>query len=474
MRIPQGIGPFHIIGIGGIGMSAVAEILMELGYEVQGSDMKESANVDRLRQRGIRVFVGHDAVNLVGARYVVISSAVKPGNPEFDAARLKGIPIISRAEMLAELMRFCSTVSVTGTHGKTTTTSMIAHLFDKAGLNPTAMSGGIINDWGTNARHGTGQWMVVEADESDGTFIRLPTEIGVVTNIDPEHLDYYGSIESMHLAFRTFFERIPFYGCAVACIDHPVVRDLLDDLNRENRRRVLTYGVAEDADLRLENARTSGQNSTFDIVCGPRMKGGQRMIENVTLPSPGHYNILNALAAVAVCAEVGITDDQIREGMATFGGVKRRFTYTGSWNGADFFDDYAHHPVEISAVLKAARSAAKGRVIAIMQPHRYSRLKDFFDDFASSFGDADAVLIAPVYAAGEEPIEGFDHRTLANRIREKGGAGAIAIEVEQEVAPVLSQIVQPGDLVIGLGAGSITEWSHALPHQLASVRKASA
>ncbi|MEO0618330.1 MAG: UDP-N-acetylmuramate--L-alanine ligase [Pseudomonadota bacterium] len=474
MRIPEGIGPFHIIGIGGIGMSAVAEILVELGYDVQGSDQKESANVDRLRKRGIRVFVGHDAVNLVGARYVVISSAVKPGNPELDAARLKGIPIISRAEILAEIMRFCSTVSVTGTHGKTTTTSMIAHLFDSAGLNPTAMSGGIINDWGTNARHGTGQWMVVEADESDGTFIRLPTEIGVVTNIDPEHLDYYGSVEAMHLAFRTFFERIPFYGCAVACIDHPVVRDLLSELHRENRRRVLTYGVSEDADVRPQVHGNQGQTTHFDIHCGPRVKGGQRTISGVRLPVPGHYNTLNALAAMTVCAEVGIADEQILAGLATFGGVKRRFTHTGSWNGAEFFDDYAHHPVEIEAVLSAARSTTNGRVIAIMQPHRYTRLRDLFDDFAKSFGNADAVLVAPVYAAGEEPIEGFDHRTLADRIRELGGAGAIAIEMQQEVAPVLSQIVQPGDLVIGLGAGSITEWSHALPAQLAAVHQVSA
>ncbi|MGI9408182.1 MAG: UDP-N-acetylmuramate--L-alanine ligase [Hyphomicrobiaceae bacterium] len=474
MRIPHGIGPFHIVGIGGIGMSAVAEILMELGYEVQSSDMKESANVDRLRQRGIRVFIGHDAVNLVGARYVVISSAVKPGNPELDAARLKGIPIISRAEMLAELMRFCSTVSVTGTHGKTTTTSMIAHLFDAAGLNPTAMSGGIINDWGTNARHGTGDWMVVEADESDGTFIRLPTEIGVVTNIDPEHLDYYGSVEAMHMAFRTFFERIPFYGCAVAGIDHPVVRELLDDLHRENRRRVLTYGVSEDADLRLHDHRSEGAMSVFNVACGPRVKGGQRILENLRLPSPGHYNVLNAMAAVAVGAEVGISDEQIRAGLASFGGVKRRFTHTGSWNGAEFYDDYAHHPVEITAVLKAARETARGRVIAIVQPHRYSRLQDFFAEFCNAFADADAVLVAPVYAAGEEAIEGVDHRALANGIREADGTGAIAIEIEQEIAPVLSQIVQPGDLVIGLGAGSITEWSHALPGQLAAVQRASA
>ncbi|MEL7240621.1 MAG: Mur ligase family protein, partial [Planctomycetota bacterium] len=274
---------------------------------------------------------------------------------------------------------------------------------ETGGLNPTAMSGGIINDWGTNARHGTGQWMVVEADESDGTFIRLPTEIGVVTNIDPEHLDYYGTVEAMHLAFRTFFERIPFYGCAVACIDHPVVRELLAELHRENRRRVLTYGVAEDADIRPDNVRAEGRTTRFDVLCGPRVKGGQRRIEGLTLPIPGYYNMLNALAAATVGAEVGLPDDKIVHGLASFGGVKRRFTFTGSWNGADFFDDYAHHPVEIAAVLNAARHAARGRVIAIMQPHRFTRLRDLFDEFAASFGDADAVLVAPVYAAGEAP-----------------------------------------------------------------------
>lgn len=471
MRIPHGIGPFHIVGIGGIGMSAIAEILLELGYTVQGSDMKESANVQRLRERGIRVFIGHDAVNLVGARYVVVSTAVKPGNPELDAARVRGLPVIRRAEMLAELMRFHSTVSVTGTHGKTTTTSLIAHLFDVGGLEPTAMSGGIINDWGTNARHGKGDWMVVEADESDGTFMALPTQIGVVTNIDPEHLDYYGSVDAMHLAFRTFFNNIPFYGVSVACIDHPVVRSMLDDLGREKRRRVLTYGVAPDSDLRLIDPEAKGAGMVFSVATSPKVTGGQRLIEGLHLPVPGHYNMLNALAAFAVCSEVGIEDETIRSGLSSFGGVKRRFTPTGEWNGVAFYDDYAHHPVEISAVLGAARKVTQGRLIAIAQPHRYSRLHDLFDDFAGCFAEADAVLVAPVYAAGEAPIEGATHQTLADAIRAKGGTDAIAVESEHELAPILSRFARPGDLVIGLGAGTITEWSHALPTQLAEMRR---
>ncbi|MEE9590348.1 MAG: UDP-N-acetylmuramate--L-alanine ligase [Hyphomicrobiaceae bacterium] len=470
MRIPPGIGPFHILGIGGIGMSAIAEILVELGYKVQGSDLKESANVKRLRARGIKVFVGHDAANLGDAQYVVISSAVKPDNPEFDAARLNGIPVIRRAEMLAELMRFHSTVAVTGTHGKTTTTSLIAHLFDVAGLEPTAMSGGIINDWGTNARHGHGEWMVVEADESDGTFISLPTQIGVVTNIDPEHLDYYGSVEAMNLAFKTFFRTIPFYGCAVACIDHPVVRQMLQELGHEKRRRVLTYGVAEDADLRLVELSQEGANTRFSAALTDRVAGGDRLLTDLILPSPGHYNALNALAAIAVAAEIGIGDDIVRQGLQSFGGVKRRFTPTGTWNDVNFYDDYAHHPVEIEAVLRAARNVATGRVIAIVQPHRYSRLRDLFDEFCSSFKDADAVIVAPVYAAGEEPIDGIDHYALTKGIKENGKLEVVAIKSELELTPLVARFCRPGDLVIGLGAGTITEWSHSLPNELNDVR----
>ncbi|MBI1384282.1 MAG: UDP-N-acetylmuramate--L-alanine ligase [Rhizobiales bacterium] len=472
MRIPPGLGPFHIIGIGGIGMSAIAEILMELGYTVQGSDQRDGANIKRLRERGARVFVGHDPVNLIGARYVVISSAVKPGNPELEAARARGIPIIRRAEMLAELMRFHSTVAVTGTHGKTTTTSMIAHLFDVGGLDATAMSGGIINDWGSNARHGKGEWMVVEADESDGTFIALPTQIGVVTNIDPEHLDYYGSVEAMQLAFKTFFNNIPFYGTCVAGIDHPVVRRLVEELGREKRRRVLTYGEADDSDLRIAGMAQQGAMMRFDAELSDRTTGGARRLGDLMIPVPGRHNVLNALAAIAVASEVGIPDARIREGLASFGGVKRRFTPTGTWNGVSFYDDYAHHPVEIAAVLSAARRATSGRVIAIMQPHRFSRLNDLFEEFCGCFGDADAVLVAPVYAAGEEPIPGRDHRTLAHAIKARGGCDAIAVESERELAPILVRYAKPGDLVIGIGAGTVTDWSHGLPTELAAMRRA--
>ena len=470
MHIPPGIGPFHIIGIGGIGMSAIAEILMELGFAVQGSDQAESANVVRLRERGVQVSVGHDPANLAGAAYVVISSAVKPGNPELDAARTQGIPIIDRAEMLAELMRYHSTVSVTGTHGKTTTTSMIAHLFDHAGLEPTAMTGGIINDWGSNARHGKGAWMVVEADESDGTFVRLPTQIGVVTNIDPEHLDYYGSVEAMHMAFRTFFERIPFYGALVAGIDHPVVRRIVEELGRERRRRVITYGVAEDADLRLVEARQVGAAMHFDAALSKRVEGGARTLRALEVPVPGHYNALNALAAIAVATEVGIEDEAIRTGLRGFGGVKRRFTHTGTWNGVDFYDDYAHHPAEIASVLEAARAATQGRVIAIAQPHRYTRLKALFEEFARCFDGADAVIVAPVYGAGEAPIAGVDHGALAARINEVGDVAVHTIEDAAELAPLIAEMARPGDLVIGLGAGTVTNWSHNLPRELAARR----
>ncbi len=481
MQMPKDIGPFHIVGIGGIGMSAIAEILFELGYEVQGSDQRDSANVQRLRERGLRVFIGHDKINLAGikghpgmgrrAGYVVVSTAVRPDNPELVEARAQGIPIVQRKEMLAELMRFHDTVSVTGTHGKTTTTSMIAHLFDVGGLEPTAMSGGIINDWGTNARHGQGNWIVVEADESDGTFMALPTKIGVITNIDPEHLDYYGSVEAMHLAFRTFIASIPFYGTAVAGIDHPVVRSILEDLGREKRRRVISYGVADDANVRLVSSSVEGAGSRFSIAVRGEVSGGERLVEDLFLPLPGHYNMLNAMAAFAVAAEAGMTDDQIREGLASFGGVKRRYTFTGTWNGVNFYDDYAHHPVEIAAVLAAAKRSTTGRVIAIVQPHRYSRLASLFDEFCQCFGDADAILVAPVYAAGETPINGRDHRALVEGIRRAGKADAIAVDSEADLMPILARFAQPGDTVLGLGAGNVTEWSHALPNDLAEFRQ---
>ncbi len=467
MQMPRDIGPFHIIGIGGIGMSAIAEILVAKGYTVQGSDQKESANVRRLRSKGIRVFVGHDAVNLIGARYVVISTAVKPTNPELAAARAKNLVIIRRAEMLAELMRLYSTVSVTGTHGKTTTTSLLSHIFTEAGIEPTVITGGIINAWGSNARLGTGKWMIVEADESDGTFTRLPTEIGIVTNIDPEHLDYFGSVEAMHHEYAMFMKNIPFFGLAVVCIDHPVVRDMVEKLGlRNDGRRLLTYGASKDADLVLENVSIDGSVTKFDAVLKASVKGGSRRLEGWTVPIPGVHNALNALAAIAVSTEAGIEDAKIKAAMGSFSGVKRRFQFTGEWNGVSIYDDYGHHPAEISAVLAAARRGAKGRVLAIVEPHRYTRVRDLFTDFSSCFGDADAVIVAPLYTAGEAPIEGIDNHALASGIRTHGHRLVRAVDNPADLVPAVKELCRPGDSVVFLGAGNSTEWAHALPDWL--------
>jgi UDP-N-acetylmuramate--alanine ligase len=469
MQMPREIGTFHIIGIGGIGMSAIAEILLAKGYSVQGSDQKDSANVRRLRAKGVRVFIGHDAVNLVGARFVVISSAVKAGNPELEAARAKGVPVIRRAEILAELMRLYSTVSVTGTHGKTTTTSLIAHIFASAGADPTVISGGIIQDWGTNARLGKGEWMIVEADESDGTFVRLPTQIGIVTNIDPEHLDYFKSVENMHREFETFFRNIPFYGLAVTCIDHPVARDMIERLElRRDGRRLLTYGTASGADLTLRGISQERDSIVIDADLGARVRGGERAIRGWAVPVAGQHNALNALAAIAAASEAGIPDAAIRAALATFTGVKRRFELTGSWNGASIYDDYGHHPAEIAAVLAAARAGARGRVVAVFEPHRYSRVHDLFGEFCACFRDADSVVVAPLYSAGEAPIQGIDQHTMAEGIRATGHASATSIANVHDLVPVLRRQVQPGDMVICLGAGTSTEWAHALPGWLAA------
>lgn len=464
MQMPRDAGNFHIIGIGGIGMSAIAEILMAKGFKVQGSDQKESANVQRLRSKGIRVFIGHDPVNLIGAHYVVISSAVKSGNPELDAARKKNLPIIRRAEMLAELMRLYATVSITGTHGKTTTSSLASHVFAAAGLDPTVITGGIINEWGSNARLGQGRWMLVEADESDGTFTRLPTQIGVVTNIDPEHLDYFKSVDAMHREYAAFFHNIPFYGLAVTCVDHPVAREMIEVLGlRRDGRRLLTYGVREGADFRLTGLQADGHFSSFDFDMSERVRGGARSAHGWRLPFLGEHNVLNALAAVAVASEVGISDEHIRAGLASFSGVKRRFQLTGTWNGVAIFDDYAHHPVEIASVLNAARGGARGRVIAIVEPHRYSRVRDLFGDFCACFAAADNVIVMPLYSAGETPIEGIDAQSLADGIRSTGHPAVRAIGGTGDLVEIVRGTARDGDMVVCMGAGASTEWAHALP-----------
>ncbi len=466
MQMPRDVGTFHIIGIGGIGMSAIAEILLAKGYTVQGSDQKDGANVRRLRAKGIRIFIGHDAINLVGARTVVISTAVKKGNPELDAARAKGLQIVRRAEILAELMRLYQTVSVTGTHGKTTTTSLISHIFTEGSLDPTVITGGIINAWGSNARLGKGPWMIVEADESDGTFTKLPTEIGIVTNIDPEHLDHFKTVENMHREFEAFYKNIPFYGLTVTCTDHPVVREMIERLAlRNDGRRLLTYGAGEGCDLMLKGISFDRGQMLFDADLGPRVKGGARQLRAWSLPLPGHHNALNALSAIAVATEAGVPDDTIRAALANFSGVKRRYQVAGTWNGLTIYDDYGHHPAEIAAVLAAARGGARGRIIAIVEPHRYTRVRDLFGEFCACFKDADSVIVAPLYSAGEQPIEGIDQHSLARGIA-AAGKPVVAIDSAREIVPLLRRHGRSGDSVIFLGAGQSTEWAHALAEWL--------
>ena len=467
MKMPETIGLVHFVGIGGIGMSGIAEVLHNLGYDVQGSDMAESANVERLRAKGIAVSIGHRAENLGDAEVVVASSAIKADNPERIGAQERNLPIVRRAEMLAELMRFKKSIAIGGTHGKTTTTSMVGTLLEAGGLDPTVINGGIINAYGTNARMGDGDWMVVEADESDGTFLKLPADVVVVTNIDPEHLDHYGTFDKAKEAFRDFVENVPFYGFGVMCLDHAEVQALV---SRITDRRVVTYGENPQAEVRFEYLRNEGINSFFNIHARDRKDGSICTMKELSLPMPGLYNISNATAAIAIALELGVNEEGIRKGLAQFSGVKRRFTHTGSWNGVTIIDDYAHHPVEISSVLKAARTAAgEGRVIAIKQPHRFTRLRDLFSEFSSCFNDADTVLVAPVYRAGEEPIEGFDEVSLVAGLKSGGHRDARVIENENEIAALIAQIAKPGDYVIFLGAGSVSQWANALPDELAKL-----
>ncbi len=459
--LPLDIGVLHFVGIGGIGMSGIAEVLLSLGYQVQGSDLKETPITERLQGLGARVFIGQRAENVEGARVVVISSAIKPGNPELDAARAAALPVVRRAEMLAELMRLRQNVAVAGTHGKTTTTSLVAALLDGGGLDPTVVNGGIIQAYGSNARIGAGDWMVVEADESDGTFVKLPATIAVVTNIDPEHLDHYGDFQGAKDAYLAFVSNIPFYGLAVCCIDHPEVQALI---GRIDGRRVVTYGLSRQADVRAESLRWEGGAGRFDVAL--RTPDGVRRIEDLSMPIPGEHNVQNALAAIAVAVELKIGDAAIRKALAAFRGVKRRFTRVGDWNGVAVIDDYGHHPVEIAAVLKAARAACTGRLIAVHQPHRYSRLHDLFEDFCGCFNDADLVAIADVYAAGEAPVPGVSRDALVGGLRAHGHRAVRALEGPEALAPLVAAEARPGDMVVCLGAGTITQWANALPDAL--------
>ncbi len=460
--IPFDIGPVHFVGVGGIGMSGIAEIMLKLGYVIQGSDAKASANTKRLEKLGARIFIGHDAAHVEGASAVVYSTAVKTDNPEYVAAREKRIPLVRRAEMLAELMRLQFSIAVGGTHGKTTTTSMVACLLDAGGLDPTVVNGGIINAYGTNAKVGEGDWIVVEADESDGSFLRLKSTVAIVTNIDAEHLDHWGDFEAVKKGFRDFVENIPFYGFAAVCVDHPEVRALAAAV--ENRRLV-TYGVNPQAEVRADNVEMAPDGAWFDAVIRP-LEGDEIRIDKLHLPMPGWHNVANALAAIAVARELGVDADGIRAGLKSFGGVRRRFTTTGEVGGVRIVDDYGHHPVEIAAVLKAARQVATGKVVAVVQPHRYTRLRDLMEEFSACMSDADTVIVADVYPAGEQPIEGVDREALAEGIRRYGHRRVLILPDVESLPALIAEETAAGDLVVFLGAGDITQWAYALPEQL--------
>ena len=460
-RVPLDVGTIHFVGIGGIGMSGIAEIMHNLGYTVRGSDTADNANVKRLRRMGIPIIVGHKASNIDGAHVVVYSSAIKAGNAEFDAARAQSVPLVRRAEMLAEIMRLRSCVAIAGTNGKTTTTTMVAALLDAGGFDPTVVNGGIINAYGTNARLGAGEWVVVEADESDGTFLKLPMTVAVVTNADPDHLDFYGTFDKMRDAFQRFIENVPFYGFAVLCLDHPEVQAMV---GRIQDRRLITYGFSPQANVRATNVRFAQGAAHFDIVITDRRKGTQSRMDGMTLPMPGEHNVQNALAAVTVARNLGIPDETIRRALSEFRGVGRRFTKVGEWKGAAIIDDYAHNPFKIAAALKAARQAYSGQIVAIVQPHRYTRLRDTFEQFAKCLNDADIAIIAPVYAAGEAPIEGINRDTYADALRAHGHRDVRVLESAEDLPELIRSLENTlgSGAIVFLGAGSITQWANGL------------
>jgi UDP-N-acetylmuramate--alanine ligase len=467
--MPLSIGTIHFVGIGGIGMSGIAEVLHTLGYSVQGSDLADGANVRRLREAGIPVVVGHNEENLGQAQVVVVSTAVKPDNPEVRAARARLLPVVRRAEMLAELMRLRWSIAIGGTHGKTTTTSLIAAVLEAAKLDPTVINGGIINAYGTNTRLGAGDWMVVEADESDGSFLRLPATIAVVTNMDPEHLDHWGTTEAMVLGYEHFVQNVPFYGFAVLCIDHPAVQQMIPRLSD---RRIITYGFSPQADVRAERVVADRLGATFEATVTDRVRNRSRKTGPFRLPMLGHHNVQNALAAVAIGMEMEIDDATLRSAFAAFRGVKRRFTKTGEAGGITVIDDYGHHPVEIAAVLKAARQAGARDVVAVVQPHRFTRLASLFEEFCTCMNDAGTVVVADVYAAGEAPIEGVDRDALVEGLRMRGHRSVVPLPGPEHLAEMIHAIARPGDFVVCLGAGNITQWAAALPGQLAELQGA--
>jgi UDP-N-acetylmuramate--alanine ligase len=470
----QEVGLIHFIGIGGIGMSGMAEILHNLGYRVQGSDLNESYITERLQKNGIKVIFGHHPQNIEGVSLIVKSTDIQDSNVEIKAAFKESIPVIKRCDMLAEIMRCKPAISVSGTHGKTTTTSMIATVFDGAQMNPTVINGGVINQFNTNAYVGDGDYIIAEADESDGTFIKIPSYIAVVTNIDPEHLNYYGTFANVKTAYKTFIENIPFYGFAVLCYDHPVVREIGAQIID---RRIIKYGVeADDLDIKAVNITQDQEGMAFDVIFSSNFMKRNRLnsqqIEGMKLRAYGQHNVLNCLSAIAIGIEKGISIALLQKSLANFRGVKRRFTQTGEVRGIRIIDDYAHHPEEIKVTLNAARMVANmrgGKVIAVMQPHRYTRLQSLMEEFAQSFDDADEIIISEVYSAGEQSIANITSEKLIEKIKQYSSQSVYKLDDPLKLAEKINKLAKSSDLVVLLGAGSITKWAYDLPQQLEKI-----
>ena len=458
-RLPFELGVIHFIGIAGIGMSGIAEVMSNLGYSVQGSDIVSSKITVRLQNIGINIFLGHNARNLENVEVAVVSSAIRGDNVELLEARQRGIPIVKRAEMLAELMRLKLNVAIAGTHGKTTTTSLVSAVFDKAGLDPTVINGGIIRAYNSNVRIGTGEWMVVEADESDGTFSKLPATVAIVTNIDREHLDHYDSFEDLKHSFDNFISNIPFYGVAICCIDNSEVHALV---GRIKDRKIITYGFNKQADYSITEVDYQADRTVFKLQLLD--KGVEEI--SFSLPMMGSHNVLNSVAAISLGDFLGLEIGKIQEALKNFSGVQRRFTHVDTINGVKIIDDYGHHPAEISAVLKSVRDTTTGRIIAVHQPHRFSRLKLLFDEFCTCFNDADLVLISDVYSAGEKELEGINKQALVDGLINHGHKRVFSLEHESQLKNFFVEHTAPGDVFVCLGAGSITDWANGLPSQI--------
>ena len=467
-NIPQNVGRFHFIGIGGIGMSGIAEILLQSGYLVQGSDINPTKITKRLNKLGAKIFIGHNSGNINQANIIVYSSAITEKNPELIEAKKLSIPIVHRSEMLGELMRLKQSIAVAGTHGKTTTTSLISKLLEQNNMDPTIINGGIISSLASNAKLGEGKWMVVEADESDGSFSRLIPTIAIVTNIDLEHMDFHKTESNLEKAFTNFISSIPFYGFAAVCIDHPRIQKILAKVTN---KKIITYGYSPNADIRAINTRFVDGKMIFDVSYKDKVEKNTSFIKNIIFSMIGYHNVLNALAAISVALELGISITIIKKSLNSFSGVQRRFQYITKIDNAKIYDDYGHHPEEIKAALSAAKLIKNNsKILAIFQPHRYTRLKNHFEEFCSSFNDADKVILLNIYAAGEKKLINYENTDLEEGIRNYGHKNVESLKDDEKIFEKIFKNLKNFDIIIFLGAGNITNIANSLSKKIKTLR----